>query len=360
MKQFHNGHHAQGVTTANLHVGHLPSTLAGSDGPDQITTGNRLPKNRQSLSSAAELVPANDAPVPKLDRTKGNHPLESHVPTSRPKPAGTVLIIDNNVHQIQGLMDELGAADFSVLVAQSGTAGYQRARLVQPDLILLEVLLPDGDGFAVCRQLKADAATAGIPILLLTALTTLEAKLTGFGLGAADYISKPLAAAEVVARVHTHIHLRRLTLEQERQRLGRELHDSVTQSLYSLLLLTSSWQLLATQGRFEAAQAAAIFAQLNTLVQGAYQEIRLLIHQLRPPVLTEGGLVDALQQRLAHVEQRAGLETQLLTSGDLDTLRPPVVEQLFGLPKKPSTMCCAMHGPPSSACRSPIGLRNCA
>lgn len=248
---------------------------------------------------------------------------------SSQKQEGTVLIIDDKVNQLQQLIDDLVAAGFSILMAQSGATGYQRARLAQPDLILLDTLLPDQDGFALCRQLKEDMATAGIPVILLTALATLEAKLTGFSVGAVDYMTKPVAAAEIVARVRTHIYLRRLTIAQERQRLGRELHDSVTQSLYSLLLLTSSWQMLALQGRFDAAQAATIFGQLNTLVQGAYQEIRLLIHQLRPPVLIESGLVDALQQRLAHVEQCAGLETHLQTSGDLDTLPAPVIEQLF-------------------------------
>jgi len=248
---------------------------------------------------------------------------------SRQKQEGTVLIIDDKANQLQGLIDDLCAADFNVLVANSGAAGYQHARLVQPDLILLDILLPDQDGFTICRRLKEDVATAGIPVILLTTLATPAAKLQGFSVGAVDYITKPLEAPETVARVRTHIHLRRLTIAKERQRLGRELHDSVTQSLYSLLLLTSSWQMLATQGSFDASQAAAIFGQLNTLVQGAYQEIRLLIHQLRPPVLAESGLVDALQHRLAHVEQYAGLETHLLTSGDLDTLPVPVIEQLF-------------------------------
>ena len=245
------------------------------------------------------------------------------------KQAGTVLIIDDKINQFQALIDDLCATGFRVLVAQSGKVGHQRARLLQPNLILLDVLLPDLDGFALCRELKADVATTGIPVIFITTLATLEAKLTGFRVGAVDYITKPYDAAEVVARVRTHVHLQHLTLEQERQRLGRELHDSVTQSLYSLVLLTSSWQMLATQGRFDVTQATNIFGQLNTLVQSAYQEIRLLIHQLRPPVLAESGLVEALQQRLAHVEQRAGLKTQLLTSGDLDTLPPLVIEQFF-------------------------------
>lgn len=329
MKHFGNGHHTQRAQAASLRVVLVPPTPDASDGRQRSTTDNHLPENGPLLSSATGPSPTNAAPIHKMNGTRVNRSHASHTNAIRPGEAGTVLIIDDKAHQLHGLRDALGAAGFSVLVAQSGTAGYQQARLTQPDLILLEILLPDRDGFAACRQLKADVTTAGIPVILLTALSTLEAKLTGFGVGAADYITKPLAAAEVVARVRTHVHLRRLTIEQERQRLGRELHDSVTQSLYSLLLLTSSWQMLATQGRFEATQAAPIFEQLNTLVQGAYQEIRLLIHQLRPPALTESGLIDALQERLAHVEQRAGLETQLLANGDLDTLRPAVVEQLF-------------------------------
>lgn len=241
----------------------------------------------------------------------------------------TILIVDDDLNNLKMLMDTLRSANFTVLLAQTGAMGYQRACFAQPDLILLDILLPDLDGFALCHRLKADAKTRDIPVIFLSALTNAEEKVTGFQAGAVDYITKPIQEVEVLARVRTHVNLRRLTLAEERRRLSRELHDSVTQSLYSLLLLTDSWEQMAAQGRFDSAQAESVFGQLHQVTQQTYQELRLLIHQLRPALLEKQGLVAALQQRLEQVEQRAGLETDLVTDSALNYLSPNISEQLF-------------------------------
>jgi signal transduction histidine kinase len=83
-------------------------------------------------------------------------------------------------------------------------------------------------------------------------------------------------------------------VDAERQRLARELHDSVTQSLYSLTLLTNSWGTMAKQGRLSQQQVIDSFQQLGEIGQQGLKEMRLLIHQLRPPILEEVGLVGAL------------------------------------------------------------------
>lgn len=108
----------------------------------------------------------------------------------------------------------------------------------------------------------------------------------------------------------------------ERNRLARELHDSVTQQLYSITLLAEGWRRMANQGKFAGAEDA--FDELGQLGQQALKEMRLLIYELRPPSLEKDGLLGALHQRLAAVEKRAGIESRLL-SDDLSNL-PPILE----------------------------------
>jgi PAS domain S-box-containing protein len=134
-------------------------------------------------------------------------------------------------------------------------------------------------------------------------------------------------AAIAIENASLYEQAQRVAIDEERQRLARELHDSVTQSLYSLTLLANGWGTMVEQGRLE--NIAGSFKQLGDVGQQALKEMRLLIHQLRPPILEKVGLVGALQQCLEAVEQRVSIKTRLLTDGDLDQLPLRVEEQLF-------------------------------
>jgi len=138
-----------------------------------------------------------------------------------------------------------------------------------------------------------------------------------------------LAANAAIALENAWLHQQAqvVAADAERQRLARELHDSVTQSLYSLTLLANGWGAMAEQGRLD--NAADCFSQLGGVGQQALKEMRLLIHQLRPPILEEVGLVGALQQRLDAVEQRVSVDTRLLTRGKVDDIPGVVEEHLF-------------------------------
>src|SRR5687767_13240360 len=116
----------------------------------------------------------------------------------------TVLIVDDNVINLKLMMQQLKPYDYNILTARDGEAGIERARLVQPDLILLDVQMPQIDGFETCRRLKADPETRAIPVIFMTALSSIEDKLQGFAAGGVDYVPKPFQVEELLARVTTH------------------------------------------------------------------------------------------------------------------------------------------------------------
>jgi len=116
-----------------------------------------------------------------------------------------ILVIDDTPANVHVAMELLSAHGFRVLVAEDGEEGLERARLGMPDLILLDVMMPGIDGFETCRRLKADARTRDIPVIFLTALAYTEHKLTGFAVGGADYVTKPIQQEELLARVRTQL-----------------------------------------------------------------------------------------------------------------------------------------------------------
>ena len=120
----------------------------------------------------------------------------------------TILVVDDDAASLGALLERLRRAAFRVLVVQDGRSALQRAEYGKPDLILLDVMMPDMNGFETCRRLKANAATADAPVLFLTALADTREKIMGFEAGAVDYLTKPFQWEEVLARVRTHLRLR--------------------------------------------------------------------------------------------------------------------------------------------------------
>ena len=142
-------------------------------------------------------------------------------PDLRPR----LLLVDDEPTNLQVLRHVL-QADYRLLFATEGERALQVAREQRPDLILLDIMMPHLDGYAVCKALKADAATAAIPVIFITALTDTQDETAGFDAGAVDYITKPISPPVVRVRVRTHLSLVRLdelreTRLQIVQRLGR-------------------------------------------------------------------------------------------------------------------------------------------
>ncbi len=115
--------------------------------------------------------------------------------------SGRVLVVDDVATNRLLLRAKLSSAYYDVVVAESGAKALEIARREQPDMIMLDVMMPDMDGFAVCQALKADEATAHIPVIMVTALNSPEERVRGLEAGADDFLSKPFSDLALFARV---------------------------------------------------------------------------------------------------------------------------------------------------------------
>jgi phosphoserine phosphatase RsbU/P len=140
-------------------------------------------------------------------------------------PSATVLVVDDSPVNLQVLVRTLHGTGHRILAARDGRSALDIVKRARPDLVLLDVMMPEVDGFEVCRAIKADPESQDAVVIFLSALGDVSDKVSGLQLGAADYITKPIQAEEVLARVATHLtrqHLER-ELRRSRDRLNREL-----------------------------------------------------------------------------------------------------------------------------------------
>ena len=120
-----------------------------------------------------------------------------------------ILVVDDEPANVELLEQELADAGYQTLSASSGEGALEVSRKKKPDLILLDVMMAGIDGYETCRRLKAAEATRAIPVIFLTALSDSFLKVRGFGAGAVDYVTKPFDNEELLARIRTHLGLRR-------------------------------------------------------------------------------------------------------------------------------------------------------
>ncbi len=116
-----------------------------------------------------------------------------------------ILIVDDHPNNLEVLSRILSQDNIQIAVAMDGESAIEQIKYHQPELILLDIMMPKIDGFETCRRLKQDCSTANIPIIFMTALSDLESKIEAFTLGAVDYITKPFQQEEVLARVKTQL-----------------------------------------------------------------------------------------------------------------------------------------------------------
>ena len=163
-----------------------------------------------------------------------------HSSSSKPR----VLIVDDTRSNITILVQALRTL-YQLGAATSGDQALKYVAAHSPDLILLDVMMPDMDGYEVCQRLKASPKTRAIPVIFITALDEIENKTRGFDVGAVDYITKPFEIAEVQARVRTHLDVVRYKRELEKQ--NRELRRAHAQLEFQILELEARDQLVHAQ-----------------------------------------------------------------------------------------------------------------
>ena len=122
----------------------------------------------------------------------------------------SILVVDDSVETLK-IIGELLKKEFAIKIATNGETALKIAQShTPPDLILLDVMLPDINGYEVCKSLKKDPATESIPVIFLTAKNEIEDEARGLGVGGADYIVKPVYPAILMARIKTHLLMKKM------------------------------------------------------------------------------------------------------------------------------------------------------
>lgn len=129
----------------------------------------------------------------------------------------TILIVDDTPANLSVLVDTLSESGYHLMVAEDGEDAIAQTARAQPDLVLLDVMMPGVDGFETCRRLKSQPGTREIPVIFMTALTDTAEKIRAFSSGAVDYITKPIQHEEALARISTHLTIRKLRQELQHQ-----------------------------------------------------------------------------------------------------------------------------------------------
>ncbi|MBN2119050.1 MAG: response regulator [Anaerolineales bacterium] len=235
----------------------------------------------------------------------------------------TILIVDDDPTARETLVAMLEGESYDLQLAKDGFQALQMLARLQPDLILLDIMMPGMDGFEVCRRIRSTPQLAEVPIIVLTALDDRDSLLRAIESGADDFLTKPADRRELMARVRTIIRLNRYqTLleqrenirlmaervvaaqEEERQRISRELHDDLGQALTTHLLGLRNLQ------EDLSLPAEVLFERLQALYDQSYEisvKVRRLARDLRPPVLDALGLKVAMQTYCTEFTRRTHL-----------------------------------------------------
>ncbi len=215
------------------------------------------------------------------------------------KEQARILVVDDNKHNVRLLQSLLTKQGHEVITANSGKQALARVTNTPPDLILLDVVMPEMDGFATTRALRAYSATETIPILMVTALNDTQEKVKGFEAGADDFVSKPFNGIELLARVNSLLRIKRLhdELVEKNKLLERVLMRYVSEDV-AREILDNPTENLRLGG--ESCEVSVLFADIRGFTRFSErrqpaQVIELLIRvfsQLTPVVFDYRGTLD--------------------------------------------------------------------
>ncbi len=197
----------------------------------------------------------------------------------------SVLVVDDIAANRDLLRATLEPQGYEVLLAPNGETAVKVAQRARPDVILLDVNMPGMDGYAVCRQLKVDAATREIPVIFISANEGTQSVVDGFHAGGVDYLSKPFKAEEVLTRLETHLKINQLS-----QALARKNSE----------LSESNQKLAAEVQRRKSAEEAA-----NQANQAKSAFLANMSHELRTPLNAILGYSEMVEEELASSPQSA-------------------------------------------------------
>jgi DNA-binding response OmpR family regulator len=220
----------------------------------------------------------------------------------------TLLVIDDKPSNLGVITDALEESGFEIMVARNGKTGCELAAQAKPDLILLDVMMPEMDGFETCRCLKAEKETRNIPVIFMTALTDVVDKVKGFEVGAVDYITKPIQFEELFARMSTHLHIRKLQTQIETQNsLLGEQNTLLTQEILEhkqaeVQLQAAHNKLEKTLKDLKRTQTQLVesekMAALGKLVVNTTHEINAPIGRIRSSIGTVSQILDQILAEL--------------------------------------------------------------
>jgi signal transduction histidine kinase len=295
--------------------------------------------------------------------SKSIHPTETDFKDHK------ILIVDDTPVNLGLVVDFLQQYGFGIRIARSGESALNRVQYDQPDVILLDVLMPGLDGFETCRRLKKDEATKDIPVIFMTSLTGVEDKVKGFEAGAVDYVTKPLHQEEVLMRVKTHLRMRDLAQdlqeknrqletssrierdrlfeaiaqqrqqlrvlnrkltevqEAERKKLAGELHDQLGQALTAINMDLVAIKNLLPANCFHAVEEH--LTEASRLTEQTLNQVREMSLNLRPAMLDDLGLVPTLRWYIKQFSRRVGIEAELKVSEPERRLPPTVETSMF-------------------------------
>src|ERR687885_995339 len=181
------------------------------------------------------------------------HPIDDY--------KANILVVDDTVANLRLLVNLLAERGYKVRPASNGSMALSAALTEPPDLILLDILMPNMDGYEVCEQLKADEHTREIPVIFISAVSEVLDKVKAFAIGGVDYITKPFQVEEVLARVETHLAIRNLqrNLQDKNEELAK-INDKLLKTNEELALTLQ--KLKATQEELIQSEKMAALGQL--------------------------------------------------------------------------------------------------
>lgn len=242
----------------------------------------------------------------------------------------TILVVDDQLLNIRLLERKLELSEMKVISCTNGPEALELASEHRPDVILLDIMMAGMNGFEVCQELKKQEKTKDIPVIFITALTSKEEKIEGLGVGAADYVTKPLDLDEILARVRTQIRIVhehraniRLTKQLEesrRQSAMMHLTEGIAHNLNNLLGVIAGYTSLLERNAENPEKIRANCIRLESAITRMTRVIQQLtvIGQFKSLQREPAPLKKILHAGIARFHQSSGTETEVIIESDLE------------------------------------------